>query len=102
MSTRLLILIVTVLALAVGLAATNPTWSDYLAFLDGLLNQAVAGPEGWPDVVGALLENRAVVEGVLRSQTLRRDYGLFSLFETNIWDVQFVVLGIGGQFIPLD
>jgi len=102
MSTRLLILIVSVLALAVGLAATNPTWPDYLRFLDGFLNQAAGEPGGGSDVVGALLQNRAVIEAVLRSQTLRRDYGLFSLFETNIWDVQFVVLGIGGRFVPLD
>lgn len=102
MSTRLLILIVTMLALAVGLAATNPSWPDYLRFLDGVLNQAAGEPDGRSDMVGALLRNKAVIEAVVRSQTLRRDYGLFSLFETNLWDVQFVVLGIGGQFIPLD
>lgn len=102
MSTRLLILIVALLALAVGLAATNPSWPDYLRFLDGFLNQAAGEAGGRSDVATALLQNKAVIEAVLRSQTLRRDYGLFSLFETNLWDVQFVVLGIGGQFIPLE
>lgn len=103
MSTRLLIGLVSVLALCVGLAASNPTWADYLLFLEQTLGRAAEQGGGNSGLAGALLQsqNRAVVEAVVRSQTQRRDYGLFSLYETTIWDVRLVMLGIGGAFLPV-
>lgn len=102
-STRLLIGLVLILAVCVGLAASNPTWGDYLLFLEETLGRAAESSGGRSDLVGALLQsqNRAVVEAVVRSQTQRRDYGLFSLYETTIWDVRLVMLGIGGRFLPV-
>jgi hypothetical protein len=103
MSTRLLIGLVSVLALCVGLAASNPTWADYLHFLEQTLGPAAETGGGNSGLVGALLQsqNRAVVEAVVRSQTQRRDYGLFSLYETTLWDVRLVMLGVGGRFLPV-
>ena len=103
LSNRLLAGLVLLLALCVGLAFSNPTWADYLLFLEQTLGRAAEKGGGQSDLVATLLQsqNRSVVEALVRSQTQRRDYGLFSLYETKMGDVRLLMLGIGGGFLPL-
>ena len=42
-----------------------------------------------------------LVEGIVRPKTTRSNWGLLSLFETNVLEESVLVLGVAGQFIPL-
>lgn len=104
MSNRSLGLIVALLGISVWLALTNPTTQDYVAFLEQRLVLALEQrPQGKSDLVGALLtgQGRQVIEAIIRPNTVRRSYGLFSLFETNFLEERVLVLGAGGVFLPL-
>ncbi|MBM4133482.1 MAG: DUF4359 domain-containing protein [Nitrospira sp.] len=104
MSNRSLSLIVALLGISVWLALTNPTMQDYVAFLEQRLVLALdRRPQGQSDLVGALLtgQGRQVIETVVRPNTMRRSYGLFSLFETSLLGERVLVLGAGGVFLPL-
>ena len=37
----------------------------------------------------------------VRPRTVRRNWGVMSLYETSIFDSRIVVLGVAGYFIPL-
>lgn len=41
------------------------------------------------------------MEGVVRPNTTRNNWGLLSFFETNVLDQPVLVLGVAGQFVPL-
>lgn len=104
MSNRSLSLIVALLGISVWLALTNPTMQDYVAFLEQRLALALdQRPQGQSDLAGALLtgQGRQVIEAVIRPNTTRRSYGLFSLFETSLLGERVLVLGAGGVFLPL-
>lgn len=104
MSNRSLGLIVALLGVSVWLALTNPTMQDYVAFLEQRLALALdQRPQGRSDLVGALLtgQGRQVIEAVIRPNTMRRSYGLFSFFETSLLGERVLVLGAGGVFLPL-
>nr|MBI3612860.1 DUF4359 domain-containing protein [Nitrospirota bacterium] len=104
MSNRSLGLIVALLGISVGLALTNPTMQDYVVFLEQRLVLALdQRPHGQSDLVGALMttQGRQIIEAVIRPNTARRNYGLFSLFETGILGERVLVLGAGGVFLPL-
>jgi hypothetical protein len=47
-------------------------------------------------------QGKQVIDSLIRSNTVRRNYGLFSLFETQAFDVRVVVLGVGRNFFPID
>ncbi len=104
MSNRSLGLIVALLGISVWLVLTNPTMQDYVVFLERQLVLALdQRPQGQSDLVGALLtgQGRQVIEAVIRPNTMRRSYGLFSLFETSLLEERVLVLGAGGVFLPL-
>ncbi|HEV8540093.1 MAG TPA: DUF4359 domain-containing protein [Nitrospiraceae bacterium] len=108
MSTRVLAAVVFLLAITVGLAATNPTMGDYDVFVRGLLSQAVermdqTGQGNERDQDRRMLRSQAkqLAASLLKSATVRRNYGLFSQFETRILGIDIVVLGIGNRFIPV-
>lgn len=104
MSNRALGIVVTLLAVCVGLVLTNPTMQDYVAFLEQRLVLALdQRPQGKSDLMGVLLtgQGRQVIEALVRPNTMRRSYGLFSLFETSLLGEHVLVLGVGGMFIPL-
>ncbi len=104
MSNRSLSLIVVLLGISVWLALANPTTEDYVVFLEQRLVLALDQRlQGKSDLVGALLtgQGRQVIAAVVRPNTMRRSYGLFSLFETSLLGERVLVLGAGGVFLPL-
>lgn len=105
MSNRSLGFLVLLLAACVWLALANPTTEDYVVFLERQLVLALERrPQGKSDLVGAVLaaQGRQVIGAVVRPNTVRRSYGLWSLFETSLLGERVLVLGAGGLFLPLD
>jgi hypothetical protein len=108
-SNRVLIVFVSLLTLCVALAATNPTMTQYGRFLDTQLTKALArmNPEeanSQQKIMRDILatQGKKVIDSLTRSNTVRRDYGLFSIFTTRVFQVEVAVVGVGTQFIPLD
>jgi hypothetical protein len=108
-SNRVLIVFVSLLTLCVALAATNPTMTQYGRFLDTQLTKALArmNPEeanSQQKIMRDILatQGKKVIDSLTRSNTVRRDYGLFSIFTTRVFQVEIAVVGVGTQFIPLD
>jgi uncharacterized protein DUF4359 len=105
---RLLCLVIG-LSVAVVLALTNPTMEQYLVFVQSELSRAIehmdpSTPERERTVVQNIFRShgRELIQGLVRPNTIRRNWGLFCRFETTVYDVHLVVLGIGGYFIPLE
>ncbi|WP_447980443.1 DUF4359 domain-containing protein [Candidatus Nitrospira bockiana] len=100
--------LVLVLAVCVGLAATNPTTEQYGLFLEQVLEEALSrmgGHEGERQaVIREILKTQGhkIIASLIRTRTGRRNYGLFSIFETRVGDVEVVVIGVGRHFIPRD
>ena len=108
MSTKVVVVLTALLALGAGLAWTNPTEQAYHKFQASLLREVIEGLEssrrgGQPAIITKLFKskNSVFLESLVQSQTVRRDFVLCSLFETTIFSTQLVVLGIGGEFIPI-
>ncbi len=109
MRTLSLALLTAFLGICVVLAATNPTTDDYLLFLEAKLSQALermdqTAPSGEQNLIRSVFraQGKRLIEGVVRPNTIRRNWGLVSLFETRIVDVRIVVLGIAGRFLPIE
>ena len=109
MSLIRLVCLVIGLSIAVVLALTNPTTDQYLAFIQSELSQAIehmdpSTPERERTVIQNIFRShgRELIQGVVRTNTIRRNWGLLCRFETKIIDVHVVVVGIGGHFIPLE
>ena len=108
MSTKTVALLAALLALCAALSWTNPTYEAYQKFQEQLLRQAVermesSQPGKEPGIINKLMKskNSMFFQSLIQSQTVHRDLVLFSLFETNIFSAQIVVLGIGGEFFPM-
>jgi hypothetical protein len=108
-SNRVLVVLVGLLAVGVALVATNPTSTEYGRFLETQLSTALArmNPEeatSQQQIMRDILtsQGKKVIDSLIRSNTARRDYGLFSVFTTRVLQVEVVVIGIGTRFIPLD
>jgi hypothetical protein len=108
-SNRVLIVLVGLLGVGVALVATNPTSTQYGQFLETQLSRALArmNPEEatsqqkiMRDILAS--QGKKVIDSLIRSNTARRDYGLYSVFTTRVFQVEVVVIGIGTRFIPLD
>jgi hypothetical protein len=103
-----LILLVASLSLCVGLALTNPSMDDYLRFVEIELGKALDRSDQ-----SEASRERAMVKSIYRShshdlvssfvrpRTVRRNWGLASSYESTLFDSQILVVGVGGQFIPL-
>ena len=109
MNNTVLAILVVLLGICVGLAWTNPATQDYGEYLETLISQALAQMDATEsarqqNVVRDLLKSQGkfVITSVIRPNTTRRNYGLFSIFESRAFGVRLEVLGIGSTFIPLE
>ncbi|MCC2640086.1 MAG: uncharacterized protein K0S45_499 [Nitrospira sp.] len=96
------------LLVAVGLAATNPTIDAYIRFVETRLMAEIdkmdqTTPRHERDLIKGMFraQGSKLMEGVIRPNTKRSNWGLLSLFETNVLNQPVLVLGMAGQFIPL-
>ncbi len=94
---------------SVALALTNPTMDQYLAFLETEMSHAIermdrSTPERERTVVQSIFRShgRELIQGVVRPNTIRRNWGLLCRFDTKVLDVHVVVIGIGGHIVPLE
>jgi hypothetical protein len=108
MSLLRLILVVTVLAVMVMLALTNPTMDQYLSFVQAELTKAMdrmdqSTPEREETVVRNIFRRHSqeLLNRVVRPHTMRKNWGVLSMFETTVLGTRVVVIGIGSQFIPV-
>lgn len=108
-SNTVLVVFVSLLTVSVTLTVTNPTTAQYGRFLETELAKALArmSPDGATSqqkIMRDILttQGKKVIDSLTRSNTVRRDYGLFSIFTTRVFQVEVVVVGIGTQFIPLE
>jgi hypothetical protein len=108
MSLLRLAMTVIVLGLGVGLVLSNPTMDDYLLFVEGQLGKAMDRSEqNHSGREQAMLKSifrshsHELMETAVRPHTLRRNWGVMSIYETSLFDVRIVVLGAAGSFIPL-
>ncbi|WP_447972818.1 DUF4359 domain-containing protein [Nitrospira sp. Kam-Ns4a] len=108
MSTAGLASLVVVLAVCVGLAASNPTMDEYdqfvLAQLEAVLSRSGSRAQPRERALVAHLfafQSRQIMDSLIRPNSRQWNYGLFSLFETRLLDQRVLVLGIGHQFLPL-
>lgn len=107
-----LTILVILLGCSVVLVATNPSIPDYAAFLRASLLPALKqrlervdpalSSEG-QKLVRTLVQSQGsqLLDSLIRPNTIRRNFGLFSLFETRALGSRVMVLGIGRQFIPV-
>ena len=96
------------LTIAVGLAATNPTMEAYIQFVEVRLAAEIdkmdqSTPRADRDLIRKIFRSQGtkLVEGLVRPKTTRSNWGLLSLFETNVLDESVLVLGVAGHFVPL-
>lgn len=108
MRIRTLLLLVLLLAVCVGLAATNPTLDQYLLFVETEMNkalermdQSMAARDRTVIQTVFRSQGKKIIQGVVRPNTIRRNWGLLSRFETRVLDEEVMVLGIAGRFVPL-
>ena len=109
MSLLRLSLVVTVLAMSVVLALTNPTTDQYLGFVQAELTKAMDRmDQSTPEREGTVVRNifrrhsQELLNSMVRPHTMRQSWGLLSRFETTVLGTRVVVIGIGNQFIPVE
>jgi hypothetical protein len=108
MSNRALVGIVIVLGLCVALAALNPSREQYAHYLQESLAKALERMEAGPGHEQKALHDalkahgNRIIESVVASRTIRRNYGLLAVYETRVLDVDIRVVGVAGAFIPLE
>ena len=109
MSLLRLSLVATALAVSVVLALTNPTTDQYLGFVQAELTKAVDRmDQSTPEREGTVVKNifrrhsQELLNSMVRPHTMRRNWGVFSRFETTVLGTRVVVIGIGNQFIPVE
>ena len=108
MSLLRLSVIVVVLAGAIGLALSNPTMDDYLRFIEQELSKAIDRmDQGTPTREQQFIrqvfqsQSRKLLESLVRPNTVRRNWGIVSRYETQVADTKVIVFGLGGWFNPL-
>lgn len=109
MSLLRLSLVVTVLAVMVVLALTNPTMDQYLSFVQVELTKAMDRmDQAIPEREGTVVRNifrrhsQELLNSVVRPHTMRKNWGILSWFETTALGARVVVIGIGNRFIPVE
>jgi hypothetical protein len=109
MSLLRLSLVVTILAVMVVLALTNPTMDQYLSFVQVELTKAMDRmDQSTPDQEGTVVRNifrrhsQELLNRVVRPHTMRKNWGVLSWFETTVLGARVVVIGIGNRFIPVE
>ena len=101
-------MMVVALAVAIGLALSNPTMDDYLRFVEQELSKAIDRMDKGSSTREQQFirqvfqaQSRKLLESLVRPNTVRRNWGLVSRYETQVADTKVIVLGLGGRFIPL-
>ena len=109
MSLLRLSVIVAVLAVSVVLALMNPTMDQYLSFVQAELTKALdrmdqSTPEGEGTVVRNIFRRHSqeLLDSMVRPHTTRKNWGIFSRFDTTVLGTRVVVIGIGNQFVPIE
>ncbi len=109
MSNTSLAVVVILLGCCVVLAMTNPTSQDYGVFLEAQIKLAVGRMDpSLSDQERMLIHGLYASQGpklvqlVVQKHTRRRNFGLFSLFESLVLEQKVVVLGVASQFIPVE
>ncbi len=108
MSLLRLTLVVVILLCSIGLALSNPTTDDYLRFVEQELARALDKmdqntPSREQQFIRQVFrtQSKKLLESVVRPQTARDNWGLFSRYKTQVLDTQVVVIGIAGRFVPV-
>ena len=108
MSNRILFGIVIVLILCITLAVLNPTREQYARFLEESLDKALDRMEAEPGERHRALHDalkahgNKIIASVVGAGTVRHNYGLLTVYETRVLDVDIRVVGVAGLFIPLE
>ena len=109
MSLLRLSLVVAVLAVSVVLALMNPTTDQYLGFVQAELTKALDRVDrSTSEREGTVVRNifrrhsQELLDSMVRPHTTRKNWGIFSRFDTTVLGTRVVVIGIGNQFIPIE
>ncbi len=95
-----LIALVLGVAIAVAMVATNPTMDDYSNFLG---HKYVHSADSQDNVTrGFALILGGLAGSVLAAQTTRKNYFLFSTYETDTGTKKLVYMGVFKNFINLE
>ncbi|HEU4503644.1 MAG TPA: DUF4359 domain-containing protein [Nitrospira sp.] len=101
-------IVVMVLGVSIGLALSNPTMDDYLLFVETELGKAMdRSNQSQSTREQAMLKSifrshsHELMNTAVRPHTVRRNWGLMSVYETTVFDSRIVVLGVAKYFIPL-
>lgn len=99
---------VILLSISIGLVVSNPTMDAYLLFVEAELGKAMdRSDQSHSTREQAMLRSifrshsHELMDTAVRPHTVRRNWGLASLYETSVFDSRIVVLGVAGYFIPL-
>lgn len=108
MSLFRLSIIVVALAIAIGLALSNPTMDDYLRFVEQELTKAIDRMDRGTSTREQQFirqvfqsQSRKLLESLVRPNTVRQNWGIMSQYETQVTGTNVIVLGLGGRFIPI-
>ena len=101
-------IVVIVLGVSIGLVLSNPTMDDYLLFVETELGKAMDRSDQTQSTrEQAMLKSifrshsHELMNTAVRPHTVRRNWGLMSLYETTVFDSRIVVVGVASYFIPL-
>lgn len=100
-------ILVAALSMCIGLVLSNPTVDDYLTFVETELAKAIertggAQPSPEQTMVRTIFRSYSheLVESVVRPHTIRRNWGLVSIYDSSVFNSRIVVIGVAGHFIP--
>ncbi|HSA65362.1 MAG TPA: DUF4359 domain-containing protein [Nitrospira sp.] len=103
-----LAIVVVALGSSIGLVLSNPSMDEYLAFIETELGKAMdRSDQSQSTREQAMLKtifrshSHELINTAVRPHTVRRNWGILSVYETSVFDSRFVVLGVGGSFFPL-
>jgi Domain of unknown function (DUF4359) len=101
-------IVVIALGVSIGLVLSNPTMDDYLLFVETELGKAMDRSDQTQSTrEQAMLKSifrshsHELMNTAVRPHTVRRNWGLMSLYETTVFDSRIVVVGVANYFIPL-
>ena len=101
-------IVVIALGLSIGLVLSNPSMDEYLAFVETELGKAMdRSDQSQSTREQAMLKtifrshSHELMNSAVRPHTVRRNWGILSVYETSVFDSRIVVLGVAGSFFPL-
>lgn len=101
-------IVVMVLGVSIGLALSNPTMDDYLLFVETELGKAMDRSDQSQSTREQTMlksifrsHSHELMNTAVRPHTVRRNWGLMSVYETTVLDSRIVVVGVAKYFVPL-